>query len=123
MNPSTTVRASSSSEVIRARTSGARNLGAPEYACVVCPFDGSLVSVLFSLSQFIFVSEAFVSGTAPGAVATGSATRGLLPLPLPCRRCSTQSRFRLRHGFDQFLDHLIGIDSFGLGLEIEEDAM
>src|SRR5215813_9901523 len=77
MNPSTTVRASSSSEVIRARTSGARNLGAPEYACVDCPFDGSLVSVFFSLSQFIFVSESFVSDTAPGGrLATGSRSEG-----------------------------------------------
>ena len=55
MNPSTTVRDSSSSEVIRASTSGAKNLGAPEYDCAVCPFDEPFVSVFFSLRQFIFI--------------------------------------------------------------------
>src|SRR5262245_11253404 len=59
MNPSTTVRASNSSEEIRASTSGARNLGAPEYACADCKFDCSLISVFLSLRQFIFISGLF----------------------------------------------------------------
>jgi hypothetical protein len=55
MNPSTTERASNSSEVIRASTSGAKKRGAPEYACAACPFDDPFVSVFFSLRQFIFI--------------------------------------------------------------------
>jgi hypothetical protein len=42
--------------VIRASTSGAKNLGAPEYACAVCPFDDPFVSVFFSLRQFIYIT-------------------------------------------------------------------
>src|SRR5262245_7843746 len=53
--PSTTERASNSSELIRASTSGARNRGAPEYACAVCSFDEPFVPVFFSLCQFIFI--------------------------------------------------------------------
>src|SRR5262245_20538949 len=43
MKPSTTVRASNSSDVIRASTSGAKNLGTPEYAGGLCPLAGAPV--------------------------------------------------------------------------------
>src|SRR5262249_41113945 len=36
---------------------------------------------------------------------------------------STQPRLGFSDGFNQFFDHLIRIDFFGLGLEIEKDAM
>src|SRR5215510_4986322 len=52
-----------------------------------------------------------------------SAPRLFQPSSLYANSFSTQPRFGFGHGFDQFLDHLIRIDFFGLRLEIEKDAM
>jgi hypothetical protein len=57
MKPSTTVFASSSSDVIRARTSGAKNLGIPDEAVEPCADDPAGFDLELSFFHHIVLAQ------------------------------------------------------------------
>src|SRR5215510_1097009 len=112
MNPSTTARANNSSEPMRARTSGSRKRAGPGA-------DGAVGAgwLLLAVVVFLFHHMAFHQGMGPIGPIRHMGPIGPISPISPIDR-SLQSALGLRHRFDQLLDHLIGINLLGLGLEI-----